>query len=75
MQDRELENNADSARDTITDLIDSIDELEDTIFVLETTKEELLEKLDEATLVNIELKHQLIDQEKQLAELIKLYLL
>lgn len=75
MNDRKLEDKADEARDVISDLIDSIDNLEDTIFVLEVNKEELLEKLNEVTLDNIELKHKLIDQEKQLAELIKLYLL
>ena len=75
MNDRKLKDKADEARDVISDLIDSIDNLEDTIFVLEVNKEELLEKLNEVTLDNIELKHKLIDQEKQLAELIKLYLL
>ena len=75
MNDRKLENKAGEARDTISDLIDSIDELEDTIFVLETSKEELMEQLNESTLENIELGHKLIEQEIQLAELVKLYTL
>jgi len=75
MQDKQLENKADEARNTISDLIDSIDELEDTIFVLEASKEELMEELNESTLENIELGHKLIEQEIQLAELVKLYLL
>ena len=75
MQDRQLENKADSAKNTISDLIDSIDELEDTIFVLEASKEELMEELNESTLENIELGHKLIEQEIQLAELVKLYTL